>query len=149
MITVSLSPVFNDQQFSDQYGNPLSGGLIYTYEAGSTSVLATTYSDISGTPNTNPIVLNSSGRLPSSIWLDSTISYNLVLTDSNNTVISAVDNVISDINTFNSNLWTTNDIVITSNYTLASTKNAVTAGPITVNPGVTITIPSTSTWTVV
>ena len=42
-----------------------------------------------------------------------------------------------------------NDAVVTTNYTLTTNKNAVTAGPVTVNSGVTVTIPSGSTWVVV
>jgi hypothetical protein len=42
-----------------------------------------------------------------------------------------------------------NDTVVTTSYTITSGKNAMTAGPITVNGGVTVTVPSGSTWTVV
>jgi hypothetical protein len=42
-----------------------------------------------------------------------------------------------------------NDIAVTSNYTITSGKNAMSAGPITVNPGVTVTVPSGQTWTIV
>lgn len=38
---------------------------------------------------------------------------------------------------------------VTSNYTITSGKNALTAGPISVNSGVTVTIPSGSVWTIV
>jgi hypothetical protein len=42
-----------------------------------------------------------------------------------------------------------NDITLTSNYTLTTNKNAGTFGPVTINSGVTVTVPSGSTWTVV
>ena len=42
-----------------------------------------------------------------------------------------------------------NDQTVTTNYTLTTNKNAMTAGPVTVNSGVTVTIPSGSTWVVV
>lgn len=42
-----------------------------------------------------------------------------------------------------------NDIVMTDNYTITSGKNAMSAGPITVNPGVTLTVPAGSTYTIV
>jgi hypothetical protein len=42
-----------------------------------------------------------------------------------------------------------NDQTVTTNYTLTAGKNAVTAGPITVNNGITVTIPSGSSWTIV
>ena len=42
-----------------------------------------------------------------------------------------------------------NGQTITTSYTLTTNKNAVTAGPVTVNSGVTVTIPSGSSWVVV
>lgn len=42
-----------------------------------------------------------------------------------------------------------NGTTITTNYTIPTGKNAGTFGPITVNGGVTVTVPSGSTWTVV
>lgn len=42
-----------------------------------------------------------------------------------------------------------NDAVVTTNYTLTTNKNAVTAGPITVNSGIVVTIPSGSSWVIV
>ena len=42
-----------------------------------------------------------------------------------------------------------NDQTVTQNYTITSGKNAMSAGPITVNSGVTVTVPTGSTWTIV
>ena len=42
-----------------------------------------------------------------------------------------------------------NDQTVTVDYTITSGKNAVTAGPVTVNSGVTVTVPSGSSWVVV
>lgn len=42
-----------------------------------------------------------------------------------------------------------NDQSVTTDYTLTAGKNAVTAGPITVNNGVTVTIPSNQSWSIV
>lgn len=42
-----------------------------------------------------------------------------------------------------------NDTTITANYTITSGRNAMSAGPITVNGGITVTVPSGSVWTVV
>lgn len=42
-----------------------------------------------------------------------------------------------------------NDQAVTGNYTITSGRNAMTAGPVTVNSGVTVTIPSGSVWTVI
>ena len=42
-----------------------------------------------------------------------------------------------------------NNQTITANYTMTTNKNGMSAGPITINSGVTVTIPSGSAWTVV
>lgn len=42
-----------------------------------------------------------------------------------------------------------NDTSVTANYTLTTGKNAMSAGPITINNGVVVTIPDGSVWTVV
>tara|TARA_R110002096_G_scaffold39318_1_gene107669 strand:+ start:3233 stop:5707 length:2475 start_codon:yes stop_codon:yes gene_type:complete len=42
-----------------------------------------------------------------------------------------------------------NPTTIAANYTITTNKNAMTAGPITVNSGVTVTVPANSTWTIV
>ena len=42
-----------------------------------------------------------------------------------------------------------NDQTITTNYTITTNKNAMTAGPITINSGVTVTIPTGSEWSIV
>ena len=42
-----------------------------------------------------------------------------------------------------------NSITVTTNYTITSGKNAMSAGPITVADGVTVTIPDGSVWSVV
>ena len=42
-----------------------------------------------------------------------------------------------------------NDISVTANYTLSANKNAVSAGPITINSGITVTIPSGQAWVIV
>ena len=42
-----------------------------------------------------------------------------------------------------------NDITITTSYTIGTNKNAMTAGPITINSGVTVTVPSGSVWSII
>lgn len=42
-----------------------------------------------------------------------------------------------------------NDQTVTTNYTLTTNKNAMTAGPVTINAGVTVTVPSGANWVVV
>jgi hypothetical protein len=100
-MSVNLSPVGNGFQFmSSTIPNvPLAGGFLYTYQAGSTTPLAT-YTDNTGTvANSNPIILNTDGRTPNEIWLTSGYSYKFVLTDSNNTAIQTLDNLYGIIGT--------------------------------------------------
>jgi hypothetical protein len=54
----------------------------------------------------------------------------------------------TDSNTTTKGLYENNSI-ISANYTITSGNNAMSAGPITVNSGVTVTVPSGSRWTVV
>ncbi len=91
-----ISPVFNIPYFTDNNGNPLAGGKVFQYEAGSSSVLKTTYTTAAGdVANANPIVLNSAGQLPTAIFLTSGQAYNLVLTASDGTtVLKGFDNVV-------------------------------------------------------
>lgn len=42
-----------------------------------------------------------------------------------------------------------NGQTVTNSYTITTNKNAVTAGPITINTGVTVTVPSGSSWSIV
>jgi hypothetical protein len=42
-----------------------------------------------------------------------------------------------------------NGQTVTTNYTLSTGKNAMSAGPISINSGVTVTVPSGASWVVV
>jgi hypothetical protein len=42
-----------------------------------------------------------------------------------------------------------NDKVVAVNYQITSTKNAMTAGPVSVNAGIAVTVPSGCSWTIV
>lgn len=48
----------------------------------------------------------------------------------------------------NDQVFYENDITVTASYTISTNKNAMSAGPITVNSGVTVTVPSGSVWVV-
>jgi hypothetical protein len=93
MASVLLSPYGNGQQFFDDNGVPLAGGLIYTYQAGSSTPLVT-YTDNGGNiANANPIVLDSSGRTPQQIWLLTGFSYKFVLQNADAVLIQTLDNI--------------------------------------------------------
>lgn len=94
-------------QFFDSNGDPLSGGLLYTYAAGTTTN-AVTYTSRTGLANnTNPIVLDSAGRTPAEIWMDGGSLYKFLLKDSALVQIGSYDNIpaINDVTTV-SNLIT-------------------------------------------
>jgi hypothetical protein len=42
-----------------------------------------------------------------------------------------------------------NDQTVTVDYTITTNKNAMSAGPITINTGITVTVPTNSTWVIV
>ena len=86
-------------QFFTDDGVVLSGGKIYTYAAGTTTP-TNTYTSSAGTAaNSNPIILDSAGRLPEDMWLSQGVTYRFVLTDSTNVQIGEYDDIagVNDI----------------------------------------------------
>ena len=82
-------------QFFDNNGLPLSGGLIYSYVAGTTTPLTTYTNNIGNVAQSNPIVLNASGRIPTGeIWLTQGDTYKFVIEDSNSVLIGTYDNIL-------------------------------------------------------
>ncbi len=78
-------------QVFDDYGVILAGGKINSYEAGTTTPLAT-YQDLAGaTPNANPVILNAAGR--ATVRLTDGVAYKFVITDSDDVTIAALDNI--------------------------------------------------------
>ena len=210
------------QQFFGANGQPLVGGKIYTYEAGTTTPIAT-YVDAAGvTQNTNPIILDSRGMC--SIWLLSTVSYKYVVTDADDVLQFTTDNIgvtlttasfaappiignatpnsaffttieLTDTSASTLNVGTTAErpaspqtgmvrynstttkfegyngawgalgggatgggsdtvffeisLIVTQNYTIPSDKNAGTFGPVSVADSITVTVPSTSVWSII
>lgn len=92
-MAIFLAPLINEQQ-EDVNGNPLSGGTISVYYAG-TSTPAATYTDATGAnPNAWPINLNTLGlNAQGSVWLTGGAAYKYVVKDSNGIVQRTVDNV--------------------------------------------------------
>lgn len=78
----------------DANGDPLAGGLLYTYEAGTSTPLATypTYMDaLAGTnANANPVVLSAEGS--AQVWVQASF-YKFVLKTSGGTTLYTQDNV--------------------------------------------------------
>lgn len=135
MASYTLSPIGGaGAQFFDNNGTPLSGGKIYTYAAGTTT-LQTTWVDPAGiTPNANPIVLDSAGRPPQEIWLSAAYSYKFVIETSNGILIRTYDNIpglpqpglvndASSISYEQGNTVTAGAFVVGNTYRIASVGN--------------------------
>lgn len=74
--------------FVDAAGEPLVGGQLYTYIAGTTTLQATYTDATAATANTNPIILDSRGE--ANVWLGGAI-YKFVLKDADGALIWTVD----------------------------------------------------------
>lgn len=82
MPTYTLAP-YDARQYFDDNGNPLAGGKVYTWASGTATPLAT-YSDSTGTPNTNPIILSAAGR--ARMYL-APLAYKITYTDANGVAV--------------------------------------------------------------
>lgn len=88
MAILSPSP---KAQFFDANGNPLVGGKVFTYQAGTTTPLATYTTAAGSTPNANPVILDARGE--ADIWYAPGVSYKIILKTSTDQTIWTVDNV--------------------------------------------------------
>lgn len=84
-------------QFFDNNGVILSGGKVYTYAAGTTTPRATYTTNSDAVFHTNPIVLDSAGRVPNGgeIWLQLGVGYKFVVKTSAEVLIATYDNIPS------------------------------------------------------
>jgi len=104
-MTVALSPIAGaGWQFFDNSGAVLAGGLLYTYAAGTTTPLATYQESSGSTVHTNPIILDSAGRVPTEVWMTAGSAYKLVLKTSTSVSVWTMDN-LSGINDVSSVAW--------------------------------------------
>lgn len=90
-----------DRQWHDANGAPLIGGLIYTYEAGTSTPKATYTDHLLATPQTNPVVLDAEGR--ATIYLAAG-GYKIVVHDVNDAELYSIDNVYDGVQTILANL---------------------------------------------
>ncbi|AOV62164.1 hypothetical protein BOW86_gp217 [Synechococcus phage S-CAM7] len=97
--------------------------------------------DLTYNPSTNTLSATFSGN-----------GSNLTNLTSGNLVgaLPAIDgSSLTGINAAKDGIFYENGTNVTQNYTITSGKNAMSAGPITINTGVTVTVPTGSEWTVV
>jgi hypothetical protein len=94
-MAVFLSPVGGvAAQFFTNTGAVLTGGKLYTYQAGTTTPQVTYTTNAGSVARTNPIVLDAAGRVSEGgeIWILPT-SYKFVLKDANDVLIATYDNI--------------------------------------------------------
>lgn len=97
-MSVLLMPVGNDAPFVDSSGNPLSGGQLFFYTAGSSTPQDTYTTSSGGVANANPVVLGSTGYPTVSgsvveIWGTAGVSYKAVLKNAAGTTLWTRDNL--------------------------------------------------------
>lgn len=112
-------------QFFDNNGNVLSGGKIYTYQAGTTTLAATYANNLGSATNTNPIVLDSAGRPPQEIWFPVGQTFKFIVKTSTDTLIGTYDNIPSINDPYSegnllSNVTGTNAIAATASPTITA-----------------------------
>lgn len=64
-------------------------------------------------------------------------------------IASSISNLPAAKGGGNDQVFFENDLTVTTSYSITTNKNAITAGPISIANGVTVTVPNGSTWTVV
>lgn len=89
-----MASLFTASKFSatDASGNPLDGGKVWTYAAGTLTPKATYTTQVGDVPNSNPVILDGSGR--AHIWLGAG-AYKFVVTDAND--VAAPDGTVDNI----------------------------------------------------
>lgn len=93
-MAVYLSPLAGaGWQFFSNTGQPLNGGLLYTYTAGTSAPEATYTTSTGNIANANPIVLDAYGRVPNEVWLTGGVRYKFLLKDSSAVQIASWDNI--------------------------------------------------------
>jgi hypothetical protein len=94
-MTAQLAPQPVFQAFTPN-GDPLVGGQLFTYIAGTSTPQASYVDSTQTTPNTNPVILNSMGQ--ANVWLVTSQTYKLVLQDSAGNPQWSVDQVPGGFN---------------------------------------------------
>jgi len=136
-MSVTPSPIGGfAAQFFDNNGVILSGGKIYTYAAGTTAPQASYTSAAGVTPHSNPIILDSAGRVPGGeIWLTDGLVYKFVIETATGILLGTYDNITG----VNSNFI---------NYTVQEEVITATAGQTVFNLSTINYTPGTNSLTV-
>lgn len=121
---------------------PNAGGQVWTYLAGS-STLAATYTNNSGSiAQSNPMLLDSTGRIPSGgeVWLTGGQTYKFVVQDAYGNTLGTYDNLIgigdpSPINTTAINQSSTGNFYLGNGARINKINDRLFVGGATVNDG--------------
>lgn len=111
----------------DNNGNVEFGTGTYT-SAGTTLSRTVTQASISGTWGTTAITLSGTANV---------------------FIAPLAADLVDGTGGDNDHTFIVNDQTVTANYTVASGKNAGSFGPVTINPGITVTVSSGSVWSIV
>ena len=90
MPSVNLCPAVNYRSLT-LAGAPNAGGKLYTYVSGTTTNQASYTTYLGNVQNANPVVFDANGM--AAVWLDDSLTYTLLETDSANVTIRTVDGV--------------------------------------------------------
>lgn len=110
-------------QYLDMNGAPLAGSKLCTYAAGTSTPLATYTDSTAGTPNTNPIILDSAGR--ASVWVAAKL-YKFVLRTGGDGTCSTGSIVWTQDNVADTTLYFTNAVKTVGTASLITTTNTPT-----------------------
>jgi hypothetical protein len=109
---------FVKPQFFDNNGAPADGYKICSFAAGTSTPLATYTSSTGGSQNTNPVVLDSSGR--ANIWLGSN-SYKLTMITPDSSSCTVSPSIIWSVDNVNNLWWTNQNFTVSGNWTFTGT----------------------------
>uniref|UniRef100_A0A6H1ZVI5 Uncharacterized protein n=1 Tax=viral metagenome TaxID=1070528 RepID=A0A6H1ZVI5_9ZZZZ len=146
-----MATLFQELQFFDGNGDPLSGGKVYWYNAGTVIAKDTYVDEAESAAAANPVILDAEGRPDhgsgaDAMWIRG--SYKMVLKDADDVTITTLDN----INEYDSADWTgltatiadlnsttTTSVVKTTTYTIVAGDRGktiladATTAPFTIN----------------
>lgn len=91
-----MSPITTILQFFSEQGLVANGYKVYVYAAGTTTPV-TTYTDSTlGTQNSNPITLETNGRLPAAVWVAPGLRHKLVFKTASGATVpnGTIDNLL-------------------------------------------------------
>lgn len=129
----NIAPLGKYRAFDDN-GEPLAGGKLYTYEAGTTTPKFTYTTAEGDTENQNPVILDSAGY--ADVWLGDG-GYKFALTDANDAPIFTVDNIGGSSDTaFGGTVYDLNTNTLLTNIY----QNSI----ISASGNITLTLPSVS-----